>query len=59
MKDPSLSSWVMCVIHSDVFILLQIQLSFQMSQKSPSLKNIPANYWLMGQGALENLAGCD
>lgn len=29
-----------------------------MSQKSPSSKNIPTNYWLMGQGVLENLAGC-
>lgn len=28
-----------------------------MSQKSPT-KNIPANYRLMGQGVLENLAGC-
>lgn len=28
MKDSSLSSWVMCVILSDMFILLQFQLSF-------------------------------
>lgn len=36
MKDPSLSSWVMCVILSDVFILLQFQLSF-----SNVTENIP------------------
>lgn len=28
-----------------------------MSEKSPSSKNIPTNYWLMRQGVLENLAG--
>ena len=46
MKDPSLSSWVMCVILPDVFILLQFQLSFSNVTEISLLprKNIPTNY---------------
>lgn len=57
IKDPSLNSWAMCVILSDVFIRLQQQLSFWNVTKSPSSKNIPANYRPMRRGVLGNLAG--
>lgn len=41
MKDPSLSSWVMCVILSDVFILLQFQLSFSNVTEISLLQEYP------------------
>ncbi len=41
MKDPSLSGWVMCVILSDVFILLQFQLSFSNVTEISLLQEYP------------------
>lgn len=52
----------MCVILSDMFILLQPQLSFsnvtEVSQHPPNNNNniIPANYRLIGQGVLVELS---